>query len=299
MSSTLKKKTKADILFNIFNYGLMGIVTLSVVYPIYYCIILSLNNGLDSQSGSLTLWPRNFTLDNYQYVFRDPNIMHAGLISILRTVIGVVLALIIISAFSYAVSKPGLIFRKTYIVCGTITMYFYAGLIPNVILVKNLRLYDNFLIYILPQLFAMFFAILFISFFKTIPAALEESARIDGANDFTIFVRVVVPLTKPVFATVALFLGVNHWNNWLDTMLFTKSKNLDTLAHFLTSMLNAQRASQELASSKTGVAVLANGVTSTSLMLAAMVVTAFPIMILYPFLQRYFVKGVLVGSVKG
>jgi len=183
-----------------------------------------------------------------------------------------------------------------------ITMFFGGGLIPYILVIRSLGLYNNFLVYIIPNLFSVWYCILFMSFFRALPDSLEESAKIDGANDFYIFIRIILPLSKPVLATIALFVGVGHWNSWFDNMLFaSQDDQLQTLSFVLQKMINNQKFLDEILRTKNlGVgAQTVSGMTSTSLRLATMVVTAFPIMVLYPFLQKYFVTGVMIGSIKG
>lgn len=284
----------------IFNYTALAIFTFLVLYPFYYCIVLSFNDGKDAETGGIYFWPRVFSLKNYISVFSNQGILTAMRNSVLRTAIGVLLALFCISIFAYAISKKDLLFRKFYLTVGLITMYFGGGLIPYYLLIKDLGLFNNFLVYILPNAFGIFYAVIFLSFFSTIPPSLEESAKIDGANDFYIFIKIITPVSAPVFATIALFVAVGHWNSWFDTMMFTTDNKLETLSHILTKMIEAQRfIDEDAASKKTVIAILARGMTATSLMLATMVITSFPIIVLYPFLQKYFIKGIMIGSIKG
>ena len=291
-----------DRAISVLIYLLIIVFTLFVLYPFYWCIVLSFNNGLDAQKGGIYFWPRQFTLENYLFVFSTPDILVAGGISLLRTAVGTVLGVFVTSIFAYAVSKRHLKFRRTYMTLGLITMYFSGGLIPSVLVIRMLGLYNSFLVYIIPSLFAMFNAIVFMAFFQALPQSLEESAKIDGANDFFIFRRIVVPLSTPVFATIALFLAVGHWNAWFDNLLYVREKSLQTLSYYLTKMINAQRFVDDMVTKMNramGAGSAVTGMTSTALMLATMVVTAFPIMVLYPFLQKHFAKGVLIGSIKG
>ena len=291
-----------DRVITVFIYLLILLFTLFVFYPFFWCIVLSFNTGLDAQRGGIYFWPRQFTLENYLFVFSSPDILTAAGNSLLRTAVGTVLGVFVTSIFAYAVSKRHLKFRRTYMTLGLITMYFSGGLIPYVLVIRMLGMYNNFLVYIIPNLFAMFNAIVFMTFFQALPPSLEESAKIDGANDFFIFRRIVVPLSTPVFATIALFLAVMHWNSWFDNLLFVREKSLQTLSYFLTKMINAQRFVDDMVtkmSRSMGVGSAVTGMTSTALMLATMVVTAFPIMMLYPFLQKHFAKGVMIGSIKG
>jgi putative aldouronate transport system permease protein len=294
-------KSFTERIFNGLNYALILLGTLLVFYPFYYCVMLSFNNGRDAERGGIYFWPRVFTLENYQFVFSNDSILVAARNSVIRTVAGTILALLVTSMFAYAISKKDLLFRKAYMVLGLITMYFGGGLIPYFLLIKSLGLYNNFLVYIIPNLFAMFNALIFLSFFRTIPDSLEESAKLDGANDIFIYFKIIVPLSKAVFATIALFVGVGQWNSWFDTMLYASSKpELETLSHILTKMITAQRFIDEISSKRQmGVGVASSGMTTTALMLSTMVITAFPIIMLYPFLQKYFVAGIMIGSVKG
>jgi putative aldouronate transport system permease protein len=294
------KLSLGDRAFNAVNYTLIIVFTILVLYPFLWCIIISFNEGRDTQLGGIYLWPRAFTFENYRFVFSNPSIIVAARNSVARTLLGTVLAVAVTSMFAYTISKSDLVFRKAYMVLGLVTMYFNGGLIPYVLVIRGVGLYNNFLVYILPNLFTMFNAIIFLAYFRTIPSSLEESAKMDGANEFTIFVRILAPVAKPVFATIALFNGVAQWNSWFDTMLFARSEQLETLSHIMTKMITAQRFIDEVMAERSlGVGTTSVNMTTTSLMMATMVVTAFPIIVTYPFLQKYFAKGILIGSLKG
>lgn len=294
-----KKKVK-DIVFEAVLYTCILLFTVAVFYPFYQCIVLSFNDGKDAVSGGIYFWPRKPTIYNYIFVFSDSSIAKSALVSVLRTVIGVVSTLTVTSAYAYAVSKKRILFRKFYIMAGVITMYFSGGLIPFYLLIRDLHLFDNFWVYILPSLFGMYNAVIFINFFSQLPESLEESAKIDGANDLYIFLRIIFPVSTPIYATIALFVGVGHWNSWFDTMMYTKADSLNTLAHTLTKMINSQQFTEMISKDKTSaVSSMASGMTTTSLMLATMVITTFPIIVIYPFFQKYFVKGIMIGSIKG
>ena len=270
-----------------------------VLYPFLYCFILSFNDGFDASKGGIYFWPRVFTFDNYATLFDDIVLLYAIRNTISRTAIGIIVFLFITGMFSYAITRKNLMFRRVYLTMGVITMYFSGGLIPTYLVMRSLGLLNNFLIYILPNFFSMFYAVIMLSYFKTIPSELEESARIDGAGDLKIFLRIFVPAAKPVFACLALYVGVGHWNAWIDTMLYTNSKELQTLSHLLVTLVNNQRYLDSLRESQTNVGVMTAGATSMSVTMATMILTSFPIIILYPFLQKYFIKGVMLGSLKG
>ncbi|HOJ12419.1 MAG TPA: carbohydrate ABC transporter permease, partial [Clostridiales bacterium] len=240
-------KSLLEKTFESLNYLFLSLFIFFTLYPFYYCVMLSFNDGKDAESGGIYFWPRLFTLENYRRVFSDPYILVGFRNSILRTVIGVVLAVFFTAMYAYAVSRRDLLFKKVYLTIGIITMYFGGGLIPYYILINRIGLIDNFLVYIIPGLFSMSNAILFITYFRDIPVSLEESAKIDGANDIYIFYKIIFPVSLPIFACIALFIGVSQWNSWFDTMLYTNSDNLETLPHLMVKILNTQNYMNEMA----------------------------------------------------
>lgn len=276
---------------------------LLVVYPFYNCVILSFNTGVDAMKGHIYFWPREFTLENYKKVLGEDIFSVAAVNSVLRTVITTVLALLFTMTYAFVISHKQLKFRMFYMFLGFVTMYFNAGVIPNYLLIRDLGLYDTFGAYVFPGLFNMFNAILFYNYFLTIPDALEESAKIDGANEIIILFRIMMPLCKPVMATVTLFVSVTQWNSWFDTMLYTRKDSLQTLSFMFYRMLESAKylESQITAASGESLEQLVSSqiTNSTTLQMAAMVVTSLPIIMIYPFLQKYFVKGVMIGSIKG
>jgi putative aldouronate transport system permease protein len=274
-----------------------------VLFPFYNCLVLSFNTGSDAMKGNLYFWPRQFTLENYRKVLSEPIFKTAAINSILRTVITTVLAIIFTSVYAFVVSHKQVVFRNFYMLLGLITMYFSGGLIPTYLLVRDLNLLDKFMVYVYPNMFNMFNAILFISFFTGLPAALEESAKIDGANEFTILFRIIMPISTPVIAAVGLFVAVGQWNSWFDTMLYTKSESLETLSHMFQKMISTMQYLEQQLTQVSGESVEQllknNEVSTVTLQMAAMAITSFPVIVLYPFLQKYFIKGIMVGSIKG
>jgi putative aldouronate transport system permease protein len=198
---------------------------------------------------------------------------------------------------SYALSRKTLMGKKFYLIIGTITMFFGGGLIPYFITLKNLKLYNTFLVYIIPALFNFYNAIIFMSFFRDMPASLEESAKLDGANDWTIFNRIILPLSKPILATIALFTGVYHWNDYFCGVMYINNPDLQPIQTFLYRVVASASSSKAVVAMPAGVSALQ--VSSQSVKLATMVVTTAPIVCVYPFLQKYFVKGIMIGSIKG
>ena len=281
-------------------YGILTLLTFVMLFPFWNAVVLSFNDGKDAMLGGIYFWPRKFTLANYAQVFKNLSIWRAFGVSVARTAIATVLSLLVTSMFAYAASKPYLKLRRFYMILLLIAMFFNGGIIPVFLAIRSYGLINNFLVYILPGMFNAFYAQIFISFFKGLPESLFESARIDGAREFTIYTRIVLPLSKPVLAAVGLFTAVFNWNAWYDNMLYVKNENLNTLSYLFVKMIKAQESMENMATSS-GVADLANvsGVSSTTLQLATMVVAVLPIMCIYPFMQKYFATGMMIGSVKG
>ncbi len=288
------RKLSGDNVFDICNMIFMCFIILITLYPFYYVIISSLNDPTDLLRGPVYLLPRKWSVTNYVYIFQDKEILKAAFITVARTVIGSASAVLFTAAFAYGVSKNTLLGRKFFIGMALVTMYFSGGLIPSYILIAHgLKLQGNFLVFIIPNLFNAFNAFIMMSFFRGISSEMEESAKIDGANDIIIFFKLILPISMPILATVALFNGVFHWNSWFDAMLYGGRK-LETLQQYLVKSIQSASVSAQAA------AYVSNtGISSTSIRLTTMVVTAFPIVLAYPFLQRYFVKGVMIGSLKG
>lgn len=295
-------KMKRKGLFDYVNIILMLVIGFITVYPFYLVLIISLNEPFDASTGGIYLFPRIFSIVNYQYVFSSRELIWSFLITILRTVIGTLTSVFFTAAFSYGISKRNLIGRKTIIILMTITLYFSGGLIPQYLLYKYLGLIGNFLVLIIPCMFSFYNAILIMSFMKTIPSDIEESAKLDGANDMLIFVKIIIPVSAPVLATIALFNGVFHWNSWFDAMLFG-GKKLQTVQGFLAQIIqSAQLDLNDLnatSSIRKQIKDQLSQPTGESIKLATMVITTLPIVFIYPFLQKYFVKGIMIGSLKG
>jgi putative aldouronate transport system permease protein len=274
------------------------IVCFLCLYPIWYVIVNSLNDAKDAMLGGIYWWPRKFSLENYITVFEDKSVLQAFKVTIGKTIIGTTTNVLFTAMVAYPLSKNHLIGRRIYMLMGTVTMFFAGGLIPTFILFKQLSLLNNFWVYILPGAFNFFNLLIFINFFKEIPLSLEESAKIDGANDWKIFRKVILPLSKPVLATIALFAGVGQWNDYFGGLMYmTNRVDLEPIQTYLYRMV-AQVQSSQVAGSISASNITASDTTSTSIKLAAMVITTVPICCVYPFLQKYFVKGMMVGAVK-
>ncbi|WP_207717379.1 carbohydrate ABC transporter permease [Anaerosporobacter faecicola] len=291
------KRSRGTIIFDTCNVIFMLIICFLCLYPIWYVIVNSLNDATDALQGGIYWWPRKFSLANYKSVFSNSSVLQSFKVTIAKTLIGTTVNVLFTAMVAYPLSKANLIGRKYYMAIGTVTMFFSGGLIPTFLLFKNMHLLNNFLVYIIPAAFNFFNLLIFINFYKEIPAALEESAKIDGANDLTIFRRIIIPLSKPVFATIALFSGVGQWNDYFGGLMYmTNRTDLEPIQTFLYRLV-AQVQSSQMAGN-ISVQVQTSDTTSTSIKLAAMVITTLPICCVYPFLQKYFVKGMMVGAVK-
>ncbi len=293
MRRTIHGKSTTDMFITI----LMVIVCFIALYPVFYTVIVSFNDSEDTLRGGVYFWPRAFTLESYKTVFQDKSIIKAFGITIMRTLIGTVASVLFTSMVGYAFSKKHIWGNRVYMIIGTITMFFSGGLIPTFILFKNIGLYDNFLVYVIPSLFNFYNMIIFMAFFRELPVGLEDSAKLDGANDMVIFLRIILPLSMPVVATIALFNGVWQWNDYFTGVMYINDADLQPIQTFLYRIIASASASKAVVSLPAGIS--AQQVSSQSVRLATMVVTTLPIVCVYPFLQKYFVKGMLIGSIKG
>lgn len=292
--SKLKKMTTFDYI----NYTFMIILMALTIYPFVYVLAGSLNDGMDYMRGGIYFFPRVFSLANYNMVFNDSRLWIGFRTTILRTVIGTVTAVLFTAMVGYAMSRKDLRHRNLYYWINLFTMFFGGGLIPYFLLIKTLGLYDNFLVYIIPSLYSVFNMIIFQNFFREIPEEIHESAVIDGAGEFKIFLRLFMPLSKPVIATVALWVCVYHWNSFFDSMIFTSDPNLQTLQYYLIKVIREASLTQGGASSHVPPQV-AQQVSVQTIRYAAIVVSSIPILCVYPFMQKYLTKGIMLGSLKG
>ncbi|WP_435922159.1 carbohydrate ABC transporter permease [Paenibacillus sp. DYY-L-2] len=295
------KDTFGDRIMVGFIYIFLILLAVSTLYPFLNALVVSFNQGLDTSKGGVTLWPRVFTLENYKIVFEDDRLMSGFIVSVLRTVIGTASAILCTAVFSYGMSRRELMGRKYYMVMCIITMYFSGGQIPSFLLIRNLGLMNSFWVFIIPGLIGVWNMIIFKTFFQGLPAGLEESAKIDGCGNWGTLFRVVLPLSGPVIATLALFTAVSHWNEWFLAGIYISDQNLYPIQTILRQILLSNIVSDQAGSlDAASLAHLqrAKTVTSKSLSMATMIVATLPIICVYPFVQKYFVKGVLVGSLK-
>ncbi|OPH51151.1 ABC transporter permease [Paenibacillus ferrarius] len=296
----MKIRSRGDQWFVAFNVFLMLAVVVLTLAPFWFALVGSLNQGVDYMRGGVYLWPRESTLANYRSIFADNTIYHAYFITVSRSLIGTTLHVAFTALVAYGMSRKALAGRNVYLIIMLFTMFFYGGLIPTYLLYKQLGLLNNFLVYIVPTMFSVWDMIIIMSFFRTIPESIVESAKIDGAGEYRIFLQLVLPLTKPVLAAIALFNCVYHWNAYTDALFFTTKDYLEPVQLFLKRIVTDASVAQKFGEQVAGnMPEEAKQISSETLKLAMMMAATAPILIVYPFLQRFFVKGVLIGSVKG
>lgn len=294
MVKALKKKRKITI-FDVVVYMVAAILTLIIILPFIHLIALSFNDGLDALKGGIGFWPRKVTLENYKIIFQEQSLARAATVSVLRTVAGTVLPLLCTSFVAFCLTRKDLIGRKFYLIMFLLPMYIGAGLIPTFLTYKGLGLTNSFAVYIIPNLVWGYNIIILRSFFEGLPDSLEETAVLDGATEYQIFYRICIPLSMPVIVTIGLFNAVWQWNSWFDTVMYIRGSEWDTLSSLLAHMLMEQQTNfiNDMKMAKRAVSL-----TPEVLKAAMTIVTTLPIVLVYPFLQKYFVKGIMVGAVK-
>ena len=291
-----KKTSVADKVFVTLNTLFMIMFVIITLYPVLNTLAISLNDGTDALRGGIYLLPRKFTWKNYITVLQKDNLIMGAYITVARTVIGTALALFANAILAFIVSRKRFMFKKQLSLFWVITMYVNGGMIPTFLLFKTLHLTNSFWVYVIPGMFSAFNMLVIRTYMNGISDSLEESAQLDGAGYTTIFLKIISPLCKPVYATVALFVAVVQWNSWFDAMLYNRmSANLTTLQYELMKLLSSVT---NQGNSVEAMKNAAGSVTPTSVRAAATILTMLPIICLYPFLQRYFVTGLTIGGVK-
>jgi putative aldouronate transport system permease protein len=299
--SRRRKWTTERIIFTTLNTTFLLALAAVMVYPLLNTLAISLNDGMDAVRGGIGIWPRDFSLQNYNVVFNMHTIYQAFLMSVLKTVVVVATNLFFTSMLAYALSRKEFIFRRPITVIFVLTMYFDAGLIPNYLLIKDLGMLNSFQAYWVPTIISAFNLIVLRTYMKSIPDEIIESARTDGAGEFRMWWQIVMPLCKPALAVVGLFVAVGSWNSWLDTLLYNSGDQaLSTLQYELQKLLASSMNAGMNSVAATGSAQSGGQVTTPiALRSTITVVAAVPILFVYPFLQRHFVSGLVIGSVKG
>lgn len=304
----LKKNSLADAergagsrIFDVVNYLFFGIFTLMCVYPFYYIFINTISDNTLTARGAVMFWPQGVHLNNYVQVMKIQGLGLATLVSVSRTVLGTLLTVFASAFVGYLVSKEKMAGRKIWYRFIIITMYFNAGIIPWYILMMNLKLTNNFLAYIIPGIMSPFNIVLVKTYVESIPPALEESAAIDSAGYWTRFTRIVLPLCLPILATITVFSAVGQWNSFQDTLFLMTDRNLYTLQFLLYRYINESNALATILKNTNGAVNLNLSLvqTPTSVRMTVTMIVVAPILLVYPFFQRYFVGGIMIGAVKG
>lgn len=306
MKANKKSKIKmstSDKIISVIIYTIYTAFAFVCAYPFYYIFINTISSNDLSKRGKVLFWPKEFHLTNYEQVLQIPDLFAALKVSVARTLIGTVLTVIIAAFLGYMFTRETMWGRKFWYRFVAITMYFNAGIIPWFITMDNLGLRNNFWVYILPMAVVPFDVILCKTFVEALPKELQEAAYIDGAGTLRIFFSIIVPVIKPIVATVAIFAAVAQWNSFQDTLLLVTDKELYTLQYLLYNYINQASSLAGLVNSSSSsasmAASLAHAATATSIRMTVTIIVVTPIMLVYPFFQKYFTKGIMIGAVKG
>ncbi|MCY9666914.1 carbohydrate ABC transporter permease [Paenibacillus alginolyticus] len=302
MGNEFYKLSAGEKIFKFVNYALIILLCLSIILPFLNILALSFNAGKDAERGGIYFWPRVWTLENYREVFTSANIGKAFAISIFRTALGTIAGVFLAAMAAYTLKSKTMPGVRFFTLMVFFTMLFSGGIIPYYMLLKSLHLTNTIWVYVLPGLYSAWNLVIMRTFFQQISISLEESAKLDGCSDFGIFMRIIMPLSKPVLATISLFTAVTHWNDWFTGAFFVRTASLRPLSTLLQEMLTKQDAIRESlmqAAGTTQYQMLERmQLTGDSLKMATIIVVVAPIIVAYPFIQKYFAKGAMIGSVK-
>ena len=301
--ATMHRKSTSDYVFSIVNYTLLALFMIICLYPFYYMIINTISANNLSASGKVNFIPQGIHFENYKQVFQLRGLSDSAWISLAKTVIGTLLTVLSSSFLGFMFTQEKMWNRKFWYRLVVITMYFNAGLIPMFITMKTLGLTNNFLVYVIPTVVQPFNIILVKTYIESLPRALQEAAEIDGAGIFTVYYKIVLPACTPILATVAIFSAVGQWNSYQDTLIYVTEQKLYSLQYLLYTYINQANSLAALVKNSAGAAVsstvLATRQTPTSIRMTVSVIVVLPILFIYPIFQRFFVKGIMIGSVKG
>ena len=305
MGNKVGKKSFGDRIADVIIYLVFGIFALACIFPIYYIFINSVSNNDAVSRGDVLFWPVGFHIQNYLDIIDQPDIGTAIMNTLIRTFLGTFLSLMLTSFMGYAFTRNELWHRKIWYRMLTLTMYFGAGLIPSFLNIKMLGLYNSFWVYIIPGLISVYNMILFKTFVESIPASLEESADLDGAGYMVKFFRIILPLCKPIIATLCIFTAVGHWNDYMTTVYYIHDRKLFTLQFLLYDYMNqASQLSQMIKNmgsqlNSSAIATAAGAINPTTVKMSIAMFVTLPVLFVYPFFQKYFVGGIMIGAVKG
>ena len=300
-----RKRCASDWFLDIFKVVFLVLVTVICVYPFWNIFVVSINDATDALRGGLYFLPRKLSLASYKDILGRATFLHGILITVLRTAIGTPLAVLVTTALAYVLSRKELLFRKQLNLFFIFTMYFGGGMVPYYMVLKSLGMLNNFIVFIFPNLVSVYNMILVKNYIEGMPAEIFESAKIDGAGEYTIFFKMVLPLSKPVISALGIFTEVGTWNDYTQTLYYTKSADIQTLSYYMLSITKASASAASLgetmsAGASSVLTTMSNSAANyKTIELACMVLSALPLIIVYPFAQKFFEKGLMVGSVKG
>lgn len=294
IKATVIKKTFLQRLFTLFNYGFFVFFAIITLYPFWYTLVASLVPFTYFSSHPLLLWPQSFTISAYEAVFKTSVIMDAYRVTIFVTIVGTVFSLFMSSMAAYILAEKDFPLRNIIMSLILVTMMFGGGLIPYYLALKNYRLIDNIFVYIVPSAINTFYMIILKTHFQSIPMELKDAARIDGCNDIMILLMVIIPVSLPTIATLALFYAVDRWNDLYTAIMFINDNSKYTLQAVLFNMIRKAGSNSNTAGGN-----LNTLAADEQVKFAAIMAATIPILIMYPFLQKYFVKGVMIGSITG
>lgn len=302
-NSQLKNHTIGNAVFDLLNYTFFALFTLCCVYPFYYLFINTISANNLSENGLIRFLPKGIHFENYRQIFKLRGIFLASVISVGRTFLGTLCTTFTSAYLGFMFTQQKMWKRNVWYRFLIITMYFNAGLIPMYMTMKNLHLTNNFLVYIIPAIVNPFYVILAKTFIESIDSPLQEAAEIDGAGKFTVFYKIILPVSKPILATIAIFSAVGQWNSFSDTLIYVTDQKLYTLQYLLYTYLNQANSLASLVKasnvSALNMASLVTQQTPTSIRMTITIVIVSPILFVYPIFQKYFVKGIMMGAIKG
>ena len=291
-------RTPSEWVLDIVKVVFLALVVVVTVYPFWNIFIISINDATDAIRGGLYFLPRKLSLSSYAEILGRSTFLDSIKVSLARTLIGTPLAVLVTAMLAYPLSRKDLVGRKFWNLLFVFTMYFGGGLVPYYMVLKGIHMLNTFWVFIFPMVMSVYNMILIRSYIESMPDSLFEAAKIDGANDLVVFVKMVIPLSKPILMTVALFVAISQWNSWFDAYLYTSAQSLKPMQSILVEILNQYQTgastSQAMSNAKSGITV-----TPDSIRMAATMVATLPIIMVYPFVQKYFVKGIMLGAVKG
>lgn len=291
-------RTPGEWVLDIVKVVFLAFVVVVTVYPFWNIFIISINDATDAIRGGLYFLPRKLSISSYAEILGRSTFLASIKVSVARTLIGTPIAVLVTAMLAYPLSRKDLVGRKFWNLLFVFTMYFGGGLVPYYMVLKGIHMLNTFWVFIFPMMMSVYNMILIRSYIESMPDSLFEAAKIDGANDLVVFVKMVIPLSKPILMTVALFVAINQWNSWFDAYLYTSDQALKPMQSILVEILNQYQTgastSQAMSNAKAGVTV-----TPDSIRMAATMVATLPIIMVYPFVQKYFVKGIMLGAVKG